>query len=127
MDAKPKRRRWYQFSLRTLLIVFTLTCVGFAWWVHWSKEWIRQRHEALATLPIEIIDLGNGDHVHAPGGLWIFGEAGVDAVRWFAEDQARMEKIKQLFPEAVIMSSSTGILTQGLYEEFISSDVEPAE
>jgi len=41
------RRRSYQFSLRTFLVLVTLVCVGFGWWVHWSREWISQRHEFL--------------------------------------------------------------------------------
>jgi len=30
MDAKPKRR-WFRFSLRTLLVLATIACAGFGW------------------------------------------------------------------------------------------------
>ncbi|MCH8043482.1 MAG: hypothetical protein IID44_07165 [Planctomycetes bacterium] len=29
--SDPHKRRWYQFSLKTLLVVMTLSCVGFSW------------------------------------------------------------------------------------------------
>src|SRR5215813_3026522 len=46
MNSNPKRR-WYQFSLRTFLVVMIIASAAFGYWVHWSREWIRQRHEAL--------------------------------------------------------------------------------
>ena len=35
MSDKPKRR-WYQFSLKGLLTIVTLTAIGSAWWKHRS-------------------------------------------------------------------------------------------
>jgi hypothetical protein len=37
MNSKSKPR-WYQFSLRTMLIVMVLSSAAFGWWVHWSME-----------------------------------------------------------------------------------------
>jgi hypothetical protein len=36
------RRRWYQFSLRTMFVLVTVACVVLAW-VGYSLNWIRQR------------------------------------------------------------------------------------
>jgi hypothetical protein len=43
---QPIRRRWYQFSLRTMFVAVTLVAIPLAW-VGYSLSWIRQRHEAL--------------------------------------------------------------------------------
>ena len=44
MDEKQKRRcRWFQFSLRTLLILVT----GLRLWIGWQLKWIRDRHVAI--------------------------------------------------------------------------------
>lgn len=43
--TKPKRR-WFQYSLRTLLIVMTIIAVGLGWWSHKA----RQQREAVAAL-----------------------------------------------------------------------------
>jgi hypothetical protein len=78
MDATHQnRRRWYQFSVRTMFVLVTLACVGFGWWVHWSKEWIKQRHEA--------IDSGQfrgfrGAETPAPWALRPFGELGITRI-----------------------------------------------
>src|SRR4051812_35946 len=48
MDAKPKRC-WYQFSLRTMLVTMIVASAVFGYWVHWSKEWIRQRQQWLES------------------------------------------------------------------------------
>src|SRR4051794_28836101 len=49
MSQEKSRRRWYQFSLRTMLIVMVLSSAAFGWWVQRSSEWIRQRHVFLAA------------------------------------------------------------------------------
>ncbi|MCE9543933.1 MAG: hypothetical protein K8T25_00180 [Planctomycetia bacterium] len=48
-DKPPKsRRRWFQFSLRTLLILTTVSAVGFAWLGWWSHK-ARQQRAAVAA------------------------------------------------------------------------------
>jgi hypothetical protein len=86
----PPRRRWYQFSLRTMLIVMVLSSAVFGWWGHRSKEWIRQRHSVK-------VFKGAVGQVRAPGGLWIFGEEGVGEI--FAQPPD-WERAESLFPEA---------------------------
>src|SRR4051812_35020701 len=47
MPITKPRRRWFQFSLRTMLIAMVLSSGLFGSWVRWSREWISQRREAL--------------------------------------------------------------------------------
>lgn len=48
MTDTPKRR-WYQFSLMTLLVVMTLAGVGLGWLAHERNE-VRKRQEAIAAI-----------------------------------------------------------------------------
>jgi hypothetical protein len=58
MDADPpkRKRRWFQFSLRTLLVVVTLVAVACAWPIHIVKhrkallERIHAMHGSVFTL-----------------------------------------------------------------------------
>jgi hypothetical protein len=106
MNAKLKRR-WFQFSLRTLLIIITLVCMGLGYWVHWSKDWIRQRHEWLANHPGQS-GLNTGSSIGltppqppAPLSLRLFGESGMPLVYVMPGDE-QLEATR-LFPEAVSM------------------------
>src|SRR5436305_1616614 len=73
-QEKPKRR-WYQFSLRTFFVLVTLVCVGFGYWVHWSKEWIRLRKEWRDEHRMPM--WSEPKVIAPPRGLWLFGEEGV--------------------------------------------------
>lgn len=48
MTATPKRR-WLQFSLRTLLVMMTMACVGLAWLAYQRNE-VRKREAAIAAI-----------------------------------------------------------------------------
>ena len=37
MDDESHKRRWYQFSLLTLLLVMTVSTVAFGGWVHYRQ------------------------------------------------------------------------------------------
>ena len=65
--TRPKRRRWYQFSLRTLLIVVTLSAIPLGW-VGWKLEQARRERAAIAW-------------VEEMGGRVQFGGGWVDS--WF--------------------------------------------
>src|SRR5262245_12117282 len=48
VSEKPKRR-WLQFSLRTMLVVMTLASVGLGWLAYERNE-VRKRQEAIAAI-----------------------------------------------------------------------------
>ena len=102
MDAKPKRR-WYQFSLRTMFVLVFLVSIPLAW-VGYSLRWIKERHDWLDNpahvgfaAMFEHAD-GSDTPVTAPGWLWVFGEQGLGKV-WCQPSQ--LETVQRLFPEAV--------------------------
>jgi hypothetical protein len=107
-QGKPKRR-WYQFSLRTLLVFVTLAAPIFSW-VGYSLNWIRQRREALSTgfvvdLTGTTIDWSKSARPRAPGGLWLFGEQGVGYLKVRVgsshhENRVNHENVWRLFPES---------------------------
>src|SRR5688572_12050313 len=49
MTAKPKRR-WYQFSLQTLLVVVTLLCIGPGGYVAYEQRKARKQKAAVKAI-----------------------------------------------------------------------------
>ena len=94
------RRRWYQFSLRTIFVLVTIACAGFGYWVHWSKEWIRQRHELLQQYRLNDGKLQGQNATRAPGGLWLFGEPAITELFCYPDQE---EDAQRLFPELQIL------------------------
>ncbi|MCH8042100.1 MAG: hypothetical protein IID44_00130 [Planctomycetes bacterium] len=52
MNASPHKRRWYQFSLKTLMIVMTVATVAFGGWVQYRqyRALQKQKEETAAWL-----------------------------------------------------------------------------
>ena len=48
-SPKPKRR-WYQFSLRTLLVVITVVIVAFGGWVQYMRQRAQENRERVAAV-----------------------------------------------------------------------------
>src|SRR6188768_3035052 len=49
MNAKPKRR-WYQFSLLTLLLAMTVLCVGPGGWIVYEQRHARNQGQAIRAI-----------------------------------------------------------------------------
>ena len=107
----PKRkRRWFQFSLRTLLIVVTLFCVIVGGYVGWQKRIVNER-KAYLEANKHVWENGlhvvftKGDPNKAPSLIrfWL-GDHAQENV--FVDENASKD-IKQsvaaLFPEATIL------------------------
>ena len=55
---KPRRRRWFQFGLRTLLIFVVAAGCGMGW-LGWQLKIVRERNAVLA----EVVNRGGGYEV----------------------------------------------------------------
>ena len=108
-EAPPTRRRWFQFSLRTLFVVVTVLGV----FIVYHVNWIRQRDEARDWL----ISSGYGrvdsqltppEPCTAPWGLRILFEGGESIVvlrkQVIPANELRSSalRMKSLFPEALV-------------------------
>ena len=103
----PPRRRWYQVSIRGLLVLVALSAVVFAW-VAYELEWKRQRQ-----LVLNKYQNASGD-LKAPSLLWLFGTRGFERVGMKFEgfemralkpaEKEELQRARQLFPEAQVVA-----------------------
>ena len=125
MEKNPKpRRRWYRFSLRTMLVLVSLVCVTCGY-VGWALNWKRQRHVFLESHPKCLYSVPSQDWP-APWPLRLFGEVGIIHIQMqlvpgrkeeLKELKARTEEVKRLFPESKVQS----FLEDKWYEDEYSS------
>ncbi len=105
--APPARRRWLPEPLVILLLVMVILFAG--GWIGYSLNWIRRRHQHIR----DETALWRFPEVHstAPGGLWLFGEPGYEAMTLGrldgpgGADERTNENLKAsraLFPESTI-------------------------
>src|SRR5690242_12995468 len=104
METTKPDRRWYQFSLRTLLIFLTLACVVMAWTVD-KFNWKRARWEVLDSGTVKRIYAKSvADRRKAPNPPWslrMVGEwfLGADALELPTETpDAELQRVQELFP-----------------------------
>ena len=102
MIAPPRRRR-FRFSLRTMFVAVTLLAIPLGW-AAYSLNWIRQRHEMLRRTDIGIVPNFYSPRLSAPGGLWLFGETGIQSLHVSAPPYLpeEVDRLHRLFPEAQI-------------------------
>lgn len=96
-------RRWFRFSLRTLLLLLTIACLVAAWLVP-QLRWIRERHRALDDLAApNAVESPFGNS--APWSIRLLGEQGYDRIAWVqtgTRDESIATRLRELFPEARI-------------------------
>ncbi len=109
LPAAPKpKRRWYQFSLRTLLVVVTLICVVVGGYVHWQAEIVRERKQMRSR----IVELGgsiatDSDREPLSRVPWlrrVLGDEPVAEINMeFGTPDSELLKIREAFPEAEVV------------------------
>ena len=104
-DAAPpkSRRRWYQYGLRTLLIVVTLAGCGFAW-VGWQFRVVQERRAFLSNYGVSHVWINDSGE----GLSWIRRVLGDKAVPKIGlpiqTDKSERQRLAALFPEAEILA-----------------------
>jgi hypothetical protein len=96
----PPRRRWFRFSLRTMLIAVVVLSIPLAW-VAYSLNWIRERRKLIGNSdsnPFVSLVSPPGS-TQAPQVLWLLGEGGR---AWIRMPISECERARKLFPEAEI-------------------------
>src|SRR5690349_735410 len=96
MEQNPQpRRRWYRFSLRTMLVMTTLACV-LSGYLGWVMNWKRQRREFIARPGILaesnwFVLLGGEKRKSAPWPLRIVSVEGVSVMGICGDDYDETE------------------------------------
>jgi hypothetical protein len=107
---RAPKRRWFQFSLRGLLVAVTVAGVLLAV----QLSWLRQRREFLSRKTVLDSSVAYArtpvERPAAPGWLWWFGERGVKTLVVMepgnAQVDAEMGDAKRLFPEAEVIRAA---------------------
>ena len=107
---QPKPRRWFRFSLRTLLIFVTLFCGLLSWGiVQW--KWYHDRYDAMQGLlqARKPVSASSTPTRASRLGLSFFGVRAYDKIHWVRlddSDTAIERKLRRVFPEAEVSSMS---------------------
>ena len=110
-ETKPKRR-WFRFSLRTLLIVVTIIGIVLAWRAH-ELRLIRQRDKLITWIMYKGTDTYISSCTfsgpeEAPWRVRLWGEwlstpqIRVDEGKMKPDDQGRLQQIRELLTEVQI-------------------------
>jgi hypothetical protein len=115
VDPPKRKRRWFQFSLRTLMIGVTLFCVVDGGYVGWQAKIVRARRAWLAHLATQRYQARIGDRVIYAGN----GHGEPSIVRRWLGDKAILrislpatvpdedrETTLRLFPESNVTQTS---------------------
>jgi len=104
-DPPKSKRRWFQFSLRTLMIVVTLFCVVVGSYVGWQAKIVRERHIELSrVVDTRLVGIDGADKEGAVS--WIrcaLGDKRVGSTKMLVgTDAAELDRLRILFPEAKV-------------------------
>jgi hypothetical protein len=86
-----------RFSLRTLFVLVTISCL-LMWWVRVNLKWIERRREFSAG-DGNVVGWRVGEAPAAPWPLWLFGERGYSEAGIRVENQEAADKTRMKWPE----------------------------
>ena len=112
-DPPKRKRRWFQFSLRSLLIVVTLFCVAVGGYIGWQKKILKERKEFVESNQNRFFYtdgskariFAHGDKSESPGPIriWLGDEPQHEVLVPQSASMARRQLAAELFPESTII------------------------
>ncbi len=105
---KPSNRRWFQFSLRTLL-TFTMVVAVACGWVSWQAQIVRDRNAELnRAVNMRLIGIDCDDQAQAiPWLRRLLGDVSVNSISMPPETTSdELDRLSALFPESRVTSDN---------------------
>jgi hypothetical protein len=103
-DPPKRKRRWFQFSLRSLMIVTLVIAVPCAY-VGWQEKVVRERRaEFKRAVDGRLLEIcGNGETIVIPWFRRVLGDHRVASIKVpTGTDAAELDRLRVLFPEAEV-------------------------
>jgi len=103
MDATFKRR-WFQFSLRSLFIVITLFAMWLGWQLYWFKtrrDWLEAKNYVAAFPAVGVREVP-----HPQLMITLFRQEAISQILLRNASEAEIAKVQRLFPEASVISGN---------------------
>ena len=104
-DPPKRRRRWFQFSLRTLLMGVTLFCIVAGAYVGWQAKIVRERRAELnRVVDARLVGIADNDEERViPWIRRVLGDQRVESIKMLVgTDASELGRLRVLFPEAKI-------------------------
>jgi hypothetical protein len=109
MNEPPKhKRRWFQFSLRSLMI-FTVVCAVACDWFGWQAKIVRDRTAELnRAVNMRLIGIDSDDQAKAiPWVRRLLGDVSVSSISMPLETTINeLDRLRALFPESRVTSDN---------------------
>jgi hypothetical protein len=111
MPTEPPKyqRRWFQFSLRTLMIGVTIFCLVIGSYVAHEAKIVRDRKSELnRAVNMRLIGIDGGDQPKAiPGMRRLLGDVSVNSISMPPDTTTgELDRLRALFPESRVTSDS---------------------
>src|ERR1700722_13013940 len=95
-------RRWFRFSMRTMLILVAISAIPFGW-VRYQLDWIRERHSAIDNIDVYPAHFDYLPDKAPPWSLRLFGKKPLGAsflhVKALEYGSEEFNRRGELFPE----------------------------
>jgi hypothetical protein len=108
LDQPTRKRRWFQFSLRSLMI-FTMVVAVACGWVGWQAKIVRDRKSELnRAVNMRLIGIDSDDRAKAiPWLRRLFGDVSVNSISMPPDTTIdELDRLRALFPESRVTSDS---------------------
>jgi hypothetical protein len=108
LDPPQRKRRWFQFSLRSLMI-FTMVVAVACGWVGWQAKFVKDRKSELnRAVNMRLIGIDGADQAKAiPWMRRLFGDVSVNSISMPSDTTIdELNRLRALFPESRVTSDN---------------------